>query len=212
MSCSQILHFKRQLRVLHFLEPLKSQTALSNLNHPGSSPAPQTYAAHYISTEIYCNLAQQSLWSPRELICTPARQGVSPGQLACGRKAEIYPEATGAWVWFCFSEYREIPRIHPTMKGCIPRLSLCWGCFWAREGPQHGAHHGVPQAEAPCAALNRAGRRVADALCPHSCGFHVLGSTDPSQKVMDGSLPQLSRKKYIRHQSLDEDGQASLFM
>lgn len=184
MSCSQILHFKRQLRVLHFLEPLKSQTALSNLNHPGSSPAPQTYAAHYISTEIYCNLAQQSLWSPRELICTPARQGVSPGQLACGRKAEIYPEATGAWVWFCFSEYREIPRIHPRMKGCIPRLSLCWGCFWAREGPQHGAHHGVPQAEAPCAALNRAGRgSELQMLCAHTAmGSMSWGPQIPPKK------------------------------
>lgn len=63
-----------------------------------------------------------------------------------------------------------------------------------------------------CLKQGREGKWVADALCPHSCGFHVLGSTDPSQKVMDGSLPQLSRKKYIRHQSLDEDGQASLFM
>lgn len=154
MSWSQILHFKRQLRVLHFLEPLKSQTALSNLNHPGSSPAPQTYAAHYVSTEIYCNLAQQSLWSPRELICTPVRQGVSPGQLACGRKAAIYPEATGAWVLFCFSEYWEIPRIHPRMKGCLLRCRFAEGAAW--EGLQRGAHHSVPQAEAPCAALHRA--------------------------------------------------------
>lgn len=88
---SQILHFKRQLRVLRFLQPLKSQIALSNLNHPGSSPSPQTHAVHYISAEIHCSLVQRCLWSPWELICTPASEGVSPGQLAGDRKAEIHP-------------------------------------------------------------------------------------------------------------------------
>lgn len=134
VNWSKILHFKRQLHVLRFLEPLKNQIVLSNLNHASSSPSPQTHAVHYISAEIHCSLVQQSLWSPWELICTPASEGVSPASLQATVKQKFIPEAAGASLGILFTEYREISRIHPRAEGCIPRLSLGLRCCWVWVG------------------------------------------------------------------------------
>lgn len=124
VNWSQILNFKRQLRVFHFLKSLWSQIVLSNLNHSSSSPSPQTHAVHYISAEIHCSLLQQSLWSPWKLICTPASKGVSPGQLVGDHKTEIYPRGH-RWLSediFFLWEWRNLQKL-PQNKGLL-RLSV----------------------------------------------------------------------------------------
>lgn len=136
-----------------------------------------------------------------------------PGSLhaAAKQKSTQRPQVPG--FGFVFLSIEKSPEFIPQWRAASR------GCHFAEGASEHEKGHSMVHITVStgrgtmcCLKQGREGKWVADALCPHSYGFHVLGSTDPSQKVMDGSLPQLSRKKYIRHQSLDEDGQASLFM
>lgn len=143
---------------------------------------------------------------------------MSPGQLACDCKAEIYPRGHrclplslclfALFIYLFIYGYQEISTIYPRIKGCIQRLPIfAEGMRKSMRKKQEGAStehppslsrapqaSGCPPQWQPSPAHYPEGIR--SPCIPHSYGPLSLGPRMPSpSRLEDGLLPQHSRRK-----------------